>query len=34
VIGRLLEMFEAAVETVINSAVNRILDAWIEAGNE
>ena len=30
--ARLLALFEAAVETVINAAVDRILDAWIEAG--
>jgi Na+/H+-dicarboxylate symporter len=32
-IARLLDMFEAAVETVINAAVDRIVDAWIEAGD-
>jgi len=31
---RCLALFEAAVETVINAAVNRILDAWIEAGEQ
>jgi len=31
-IARLLALFEAAVETVINAAVDRSLDAWIEAG--
>jgi hypothetical protein len=32
VIARLLEAFEAAVETVIHAAVDVITAAWIEAG--
>jgi hypothetical protein len=31
VIARLLDMFEAAVEAVINAAVDVITEAWIEA---
>jgi hypothetical protein len=32
VIDRLLSRLEDAVETVINSAIDRVIAAWIEAG--